>query len=461
MPRRFYKFFPPLFLAGELAILALSFIIAQKQVFGSVDLRVESLQNLLLFLLTWVFIALFLRDFKIGRTINYQATLKRALISLLVFWSAISVLRLLFEQYFLSRDLLVSIFVQLFFLISFYRIIVHLALVQYRKLGGNVRRAVIIGYDSLGLRLFDIFNKKPHYGIKCEGFYDDHLQKKNGKINVPVLGKVEDFFNSDISNLDLIYISEKIDRASFRQVINLADAQLKKVKLIPQFNTDLLKTYTLSRFEDVSIVDINNLPLDSILNRLLKRSFDIVFSLFVLVFVLSWLYPLIALMIKLESKGPVLFKQWRHGKGTEPFVCYKFRTMVMNDQADNKWATKDDPRITRVGAFLRGTSLDEFPQFINVLRGDMSIVGPRPHPIPLNKAYQDKVYKFTQRHASRPGITGLAQALGYRGEIKKYHQMNSRVKLDRFYLQNWSFVLDIKIILLTIYSVLFDRENAY
>jgi putative colanic acid biosysnthesis UDP-glucose lipid carrier transferase len=461
MPKRFYKFFPILFLAGELSILATSFYLAQKQVLGSFDFSAHTIQCLGLYLATWFGISLFLRDFKIGRTINYQATLKRAVISLLVFWSAISILRLLFEQLFISRELLISIFVQLFFLISFYRIFVHIALVQYRKLGGNVRRAVIIGYDSLGLRLYDIFNKKPHYGIKCEGFYDNYLQSDNRKINVPVLGKVEDFFGSDISNLDLIYVSEKIDRSAFRQIINLADSQLKKVKLIPQFNTDLLKTYTLSRFEDVSIVDINNLPLDSVLNRFLKRGFDMAFSLFVMVTILSWLYPIIALLIKLESKGPVLFKQWRHGKGTEPFVCYKFRTMVINDQADQKWATKDDPRITKVGAFLRRTSLDEFPQFINVWRGEMSIVGPRPHPIPLNKAYQDKVYKFTQRHASRPGITGLAQALGYRGEIQRDHQMNSRVKLDRFYLQNWSFVLDIKIIFLTIYSVLFERENAY
>lgn len=429
--------------------------------FNSAYAQSLQLNTFILYLLVWLFVSVSLKDYKIGRSINYQASLKRALITLLVFWSAVSVLKLVNEQFSLSREMLTLLFVQLFFYICFFRIAVHMVLVQYRKLGGNIRRAVIVGYDSLGMRLFEIFKQKPHYGIVCQGFYDNQLAERAEKSKLPVLGSIKDFFTADLRNLDIIYVSEKVDRFSFRQIVNLADNNLKKVKLIPQFNTDLLKTYTLSRFEDVSIVDINDLPLDSVLNRFLKRGFDIAFSLSVIVLVLSWLYPITALFIKLESKGPVFFKQWRHGKGTKPFMCYKFRTMVVNDEADNKWASKDDPRITRIGAFLRRTSLDEFPQFINVLKGDMSIVGPRPHPIPLNTAYQDKVYKFTQRHAARPGITGLAQAMGYRGEIRKYHQMSSRVKLDRFYLQNWSFLLDLKIILLTVYSVVFDRSNAY
>ena len=461
MTKRFYRFFPTLFIASELLILVFTFFFSYYQIFKTASLTQPYLNALVLYLTIWFFISTFLRDYKVGRSTNYQATLKKAIITLLVFWSTVSVFRLLFDNQNISREMLILVFVQLFFFVSFYRIFVHLALVQYRKLGGNVRNAVIVGYDSLGLRLFEIFNRKPQYGIQCKGFYENNRSETVDRPKVPILGSVTDFLQSDLTNLDLIYVSEKIDRLSFRKIINLADSQFKKVKLIPQFNTDLLKTYTLSRFEDISIVDINDLPLDNVLNRFLKRSFDIAFSLFVMVFILSWLFPIVALLIKLESEGPVFFKQLRHGKGTRPFYCYKFRTMVVNDKADEKWASKDDPRITKVGAFLRRTSLDEFPQFINVLNGDMSIVGPRPHPIPLNKAYQDRVYKFTLRHASRPGITGLAQALGYRGEIQRYYQMNSRVKLDRFYLQNWSFILDIKIIFLTLYAVVFDRENAY
>ena len=173
------------------------------------------------------------------------------------------------------------------------------------------------------------------------------------------------------------------------------------------------------------------------------------------------MYPLFGLIIKLESKGPILFKQLRHGKGNAPFYCYKFRTMIENSEADFTWASKNDPRVTKFGAFLRKTSLDEFPQFFNVLIGNMSIVGPRPHPLSLNKTYESKVEKYAKRHAYKPGVTGLAQAMGYRGEITDYYQMSSRVRLDRFYLQNWSFVLDVKIIFLTVYALMKGQKLAY
>lgn len=461
MKKRFYRYFPLLFITGELLVLLVSFILAYFLTFGNTFVDNGRLFVFGLYAGIWILVIYSSQGYKIGRSSNYQETLKRSVLTQFIFWSILSFVWILFESYRLERELLIQLFVVLFFAVSFYRISVHLALNQYRKLGGNFRNAVIIGYDSLGLRLYEIFSNKPHYGIKCQGFYEIKNNHVKPSEKTPVLGSVSDFLQSDISKLDLIYVSEKIDRLSLTKIIHLADSHLKKVKLIPQFNTDILKTYTLSRFEDISIVDVNDLPLDSAVNRFLKRGFDIAFASFVIIFILSWLYPIIALLIKLESKGPVLFRQMRHGKGKEPFVCLKFRTMVINDQADKKWATRNDPRVTKIGSVLRRTSLDELPQFINVLRGDMSIVGPRPHPIPLNRAYENSVYKFTQRHASRPGITGLAQALGYRGEIQKYHQMSSRVKLDRFYLQNWSFVLDIKIIFLTVYSILFDRQNAY
>jgi len=181
----------------------------------------------------------------------------------------------------------------------------------------------------------------------------------------------------------------------------------------------------------------------------------------VIVFLLSWMWPLFGLIIKMESKGPVFFKQYREGKDGSKFLCLKFRTMIRNDQADTLWAAKGDPRTTKFGLFLRKTSLDEFPQFLNVFIGQMSVVGPRPHPISLNEAYKAKVEKFAKRHESRPGVTGLAQAMGYRGEINEFYQMSSRVKLDRFYLQNWSFWLDMKVIVLTVFGIVKGQDNAY
>ena len=189
-------------------------------------------------------------------------------------------------------------------------------------------------------------------------------------------------------------------------------------------------------------------------NTVLKRTFDILFSAFIIIFFLSWMYPLFALIIKLQSRGPVIYKQSREGKDGVHFMCLKFRTMHLNDESDYSWTKLNDPRVTKSGVFLRRASLDEFPQFLNVFLGNMSIVGPRPHPIQLNDLFRNRVEKFSLRHQTKPGITGLSQMKGYRGSITNYHQMSSRVKLDRFYIQNWTFLFDLKIILLTIPATL-------
>jgi putative colanic acid biosynthesis UDP-glucose lipid carrier transferase len=195
--------------------------------------------------------------------------------------------------------------------------------------------------------------------------------------------------------------------------------------------------------------------------QMLKRSFDIALSLGLMLFVFSWLFPLIAILIKINSRGPVFFQQLRHGKNNVPFFCYKFRTMYINDQADTKQATKNDPRITWIGKFLRQSSLDELPQFFNVIRGEMSIVGPRPHAIPMNYKFSSEIENFMFRHTVKPGITGLAQAKGFRGETKDFYDIYSRCKLDIFYVNNWSPILDLKIIIWTVFSLLLNKSKAY
>ena len=193
----------------------------------------------------------------------------------------------------------------------------------------------------------------------------------------------------------------------------------------------------------------------------LKRGLDIVFSLLFVIFVFSWLFPLIALMIKSTSKGPVLFKQLRHGRNNVPFYCFKFRTMRVNNESDTKQATRNDPRITKVGAVLRKTSLDELPQFLNVLMGEMSIVGPRPHAIPMNDKFSEGINNFMFRHAVKPGITGLAQSKGFRGETIGFYDIYSRCKLDLFYIKNWSLLLDVKIMVWTFVSLLLSDKKVY
>ncbi|WP_114748817.1 sugar transferase [Pleomorphovibrio marinus] len=193
----------------------------------------------------------------------------------------------------------------------------------------------------------------------------------------------------------------------------------------------------------------------------LKRSMDVLFSLFVFVFIISWLFPIIGILIKLDTKGPIFFRQLRHGKNNIPFYCYKFRTMHANSEADTRQATEDDPRVTQMGKFLRKSSLDELPQFFNVFLGEMSVVGPRPHAIPMNNKFSEEIDNFMYRHAVKPGITGLAQAKGFRGETKDFFDIYSRCKLDIFYVNNWSPWLDFKIMIWTVYSLFQNNSKVY
>ncbi|NNC82954.1 MAG: exopolysaccharide biosynthesis polyprenyl glycosylphosphotransferase, partial [Flavobacteriales bacterium] len=209
------------------------------------------------------------------------------------------------------------------------------------------------------------------------------------------------------------------------------------------------------------VVSLAKEPLEVRMNRIVKRGFDILFSLCVIVLVFPWLIPITALLIKLESPGPVFFKQKRSGINYKPFYCYKFRTMRVNAQSDTKQATKDDSRITRFGAFLRRTSIDEFPQFFNVLIGNMSVVGPRPHMIEHTRMYSKLIKPFVIRHWVKPGITGLAQAKGYRGETKEVKQMQDRVKMDVFYIQHWSMTMDIRIIAYTCWNMISMQKMGY
>ncbi len=205
---------------------------------------------------------------------------------------------------------------------------------------------------------------------------------------------------------------------------------------------------------------LENHPLSNIRMLTVKRAFDIVFSLAVIIFVFSWLFPIVMLLIKLSSKGPVFFRQDRHGRNNELFKCLKFRTMYVN-KVQVKQATKDDPRITPIGKILRKTSIDELPQFFNVLKGEMSVVGPRPHYCKHNEKFADTIQGFMTRHMVKPGITGLAQTRGYRGETKTLQAVTGRFKLDRFYIMNWSLWMDIKIVFNTFFGVLGGDKNAY
>ena len=224
--------------------------------------------------------------------------------------------------------------------------------------------------------------------------------------------------------------------------------------MLPELVNYEFKNFFIKKFYNIPVIDVNVLPLDLWYNQLLKRIFDITFSIFVLIFFVSWMYIIFGIVIKFQSKGPILFIQRRHGLAGNIFSCYKFRTMVVNIEEDTKFADNSDTRLTKFGKFLRISALDEMPQFLNVLLGNMSVVGPRPHPVKLNEEFSNKIPKFDKRHQFKPGITGLAQVNGFRGKIYGFHDMNSRVKLDRYYYKHWTLFFDLKICSKTFFGII-------
>jgi len=245
------------------------------------------------------------------------------------------------------------------------------------------------------------------------------------------------------------------------EIFKLAEANKVHISLIPSIVQSDFFLYDLGYIQTQPVLNQAKYPLDYFSNFLLKRVFDIVFSVLVLVFICSWLFPLIAIIIKITSKGPVFFLQKRYGFHEEVFNCIKFRTMIVNDESATKTTSENDSRITRFGKFLRKTSLDEMPQFINVLKGEMSIVGPRPHMLAVDNYYKPKIGRYSLRSMVNPGITGLAQVNGLRGDSGNVEvEMNKRILADAFYVRNWSFVLDLVIILKTIFLVISGDKNA-
>lgn len=338
-------------------------------------------------------------------------------------------------------------------LIAAAKIFVYYGLRKFRVLfGGNFRRVVLVGRGKSVTQLAEFFIENPDYGYKLEKVFP---MKSNRDI--------EECFSFVMEQkIDEIYCSmASLNTKDVNKFVDFTDNNLKILKFLPDNKEVIASNYKYDYYGYIPIISLRNIPLDSYLNKFIKRGFDIVFSLIIILGILSWLTPILALLIKAESRGPVFFKQKRNGLNYDEFYCYKFRSMRLNEIADLHQVSKNDPRITRTGKFIRKTSIDELPQFFNVLLGDMSVVGPRPHMVSHTEMYARRIDKFMVRHFIKPGITGLAQTKGFRGEVESDNDIIYRVKYDIFYLENWSLLLDIKIILLTVVNALRGEEKAY
>ncbi len=341
--------------------------------------------------------------------------------------------------------------------ITWYRVMFFWLRGKYRMVGGNSVKLVVIGKDGSLSKVRDVFDQ-PSLGYRYHGYFDDSQSD-----DVHYLGKVIDCFKYILENdIDEIYcVSSKFNPLELKNLINFADNNLIKFKVILDNKDIFSRAMSIESYENIPVLNLRKVPLDTEYARIIKRTFDIVFSSLVIIGVLSWLTPLLFVLIKLESPGKLYFKQKRHGLKRKVFWCYKFRSMTTNSDSDKKMATKGDARITKVGAFIRKTSIDELPQFFNVFMGDMSVVGPRPHMELQTWDYEISVDKYLVRHFVKPGITGLAQIKGYRGEIVKPADILNRVRLDIFYVEKWNLGLDFLILFRTIYNVFSGEEKAY
>jgi len=340
--------------------------------------------------------------------------------------------------------------------------IIHLGLYHYFKNKAYIaRKVLIIGYNQRAQKLVEYLEQQP-INTEILGFCEDEsnihelthypiITDRKNIIAISLKEQVTEIFST---------ISPEEDKYIYT-LMNQADQACIRFKILPNLDHFIRRPVHIEYIDDMPVLSPRNEPLDDVGNRIKKRFFDLAVSSFAIIFILSWLVPLIALLIKLESRGPVFFVQKRNGKDGKPFNCLKFRSMRVSADADARQASKGDERITRLGRFMRKTSIDELPQFFNVLMSDMSVVGPRPHMLKHTQDYSRLINQFMIRHFLKPGITGWAQVNGFRGETKTLEDMANRVTYDIWYLENWSLWLDARIVFMTVFNIFRGEKNAF
>ena len=447
-------------IAGDFVLINLSFLLAYFIKFGSLTayLSDKYFTLLLVFNLCWFLSTYIVRAYENNQFKKVEKIILN-LIQLFILQALLITAFWVFRKaYYYSREHLLITYALLVASVSLWRFLFQFQFNRIRKKGLNFRKVIIVGAGQLSNELLGVFKNNKELGYKFLGFFSDtksSISELKGKVN-----DVYDFCRKH--GVDEIYCSiSDLNPDQLRKLTEFSHNNLIRIKMIPDVRGFLNRHLTIDFYEHVPVLTFRNIPLDDYANRFIKRLFDLLFSTSVILFVLSWLYPLLAILIKLNSKGPVLFKQMRSGKNNFDFKCLKFRTMHVNSDADHIQATKRDNRITSLGLLLRKTSLDEMPQFFNVFFGHMSIVGPRPHMKKHTQEYAVTVEKYMFRHFVKPGITGLAQVKGLRGETKSSLAMEHRIRLDTLYIENWSLILDIKIIVLTIINLFKGDEKAY
>jgi undecaprenyl-phosphate galactose phosphotransferase/putative colanic acid biosynthesis UDP-glucose lipid carrier transferase len=463
MLREKFRFYSLINLIGDVTLLIGSFLLAYLMIWDNFK------PNFPIFFFKvssaliggWLLIAFILRLYSPERFEQFEKSFSKHFQAILFHAMFLSLMILLIRDFQLTRNLFMWGYIIFIVLDTLMRFGLMFILRRERESGRNTFKVIVLGADEMGRRIFETLNDYTGYGFKPLGIFDDHKPERS---DFHVDGNLEDAKRFALENkIDEIFCALPLrDKDRVMSLLRFAEENLIRFKIVPDFSSFYNRNVHVDFYGFYPVISLQTEPLANIFNRIVKRSFDILFSVAVILLILSWLVPIVAILIRLESRGSVFYFQNRSGRGYKTFRCFKFRTMNVAEGDDEfKQATKNDSRITKVGHYLRKFNIDELPQFFNVFLGDMSVVGPRPHPIKLNETYRPIMERYMSRHLAKPGITGLAQVRGFRGETTDPELMNQRVLADVFYIENWSFLLDIKIILLTVWNMIRGEKMAY
>ncbi|MDB5012304.1 MAG: Undecaprenyl-phosphate glucose phosphotransferase [Daejeonella sp.] len=449
---------------SDLLILNGMFFITGRILSGSGNfyaIPVNPKETLIQLNLIWLISSSLFRIYNKSNINNLEEIFRRTWKSLFMYLILVALSIVLLKSSDIARSFLVMFYSLLVigFLVSrFSCTLVELIFVKHYKITTSV---AVMGSNKMGLKLASFFeDNKKQYSFK--GFLDENdslFVDPAGNLLPDACQQIRKAAENEISEVYVSLTANRMSEAS--SLLKEAERQCIRLMLVPDFTDSFTSPFKMSFMGDFPVISLRTEPLENMDNRFKKRLFDIVVSLSVIVFILSWLFPIVALIIKLESKGPVLFKQKRSGKYNKSFYCLKFRSMKVNAESDKLQASQNDERVTAFGKCLRSTSLDELPQFFNVLFGTMSVIGPRPHMLKHTLEYRALIDKYMVRHHLKAGITGWAQINGYRGETNTVSLMGKRVEHDIWYMEHWSLMLDLKILFITIIHFFKPNGSVY
>ena len=451
---RYSRYFKSIIITIDIVVLALIFLYffwKKEDFVFNLFLFDNSILILFILIFYWILLSGTTKLYSIQRSTTYTDYLQRLSTHIVIFITGFVLLAQVSDNEHLKggRLSLSFILVTILFLIKSF---IFFLIKYYRSLGKNHRNIMFFGDNASTILLKEILDERKDYGYKV-------FQPEKQTLND--INKLKDFWIENGIHTIFLPADENLNIEFEKELFSEAEYSKIKIILIPNLVQNQYFSYRLHYIEALPILTPIKFPLDYYTNFVIKRSFDILISSIVLITICSWLFPIIALLIWLDNKGPVFFKQKRYGFNEEIFSCYKFRTMKVNDESHSKTTSENDDRITRFGKLLRKTSLDELPQFINVFMGTMSLVGPRPHMLLVDDYYRPKIGRYTVRSMVKPGITGLAQVNGLRGDSGDMNiQMKKRYVADSYYVRNWSLSLDLVIILKTIVLMIQGDKNA-